>query len=283
MPAQLAGGGYPQVPQTGSPLWFVGTNATGRAYLRLPGLRWGIRTGVRRFVGGLAVGEDDQQPCRVVDGRPHRAAASSKPTGSHRLGSHAVTGAAGLGLGGVRRVAPRIGAKRLNPVGVTHHLPRAGRAPARSVVAAGVVDLDERPSRRTPSTESGTREYTLSCSSSPKTSVRGGEDRARRPVGQHHDERRAPPPACARTSTPRGAHRTAVRRRDNAHLTGQQIAELLQSVAIPVGVGKTMIAEALGLARLSPGACGAVHEDSRMLADLAGGHADRTWAARLRR
>jgi DNA replication protein DnaC len=51
----------------------------------------------------------------------------------------------------------------------------------------------------------------------------------------------------------------------------------------PVGVGKTFIAQAIG-----PRACRHNHnviftKTSRLLADLAGGHADRTWNARLRK
>jgi len=50
----------------------------------------------------------------------------------------------------------------------------------------------------------------------------------------------------------------------------------------PVGVGKTMIAQALG-----HGACRAGHsvsftKTSRLVGDLAGGHADRSWETRLK-
>ncbi len=51
----------------------------------------------------------------------------------------------------------------------------------------------------------------------------------------------------------------------------------------PVGVGKTMIAQALGHAACRRGYTVVFTKTSRLLADLAGGHADRTWAARLRR
>ena len=51
----------------------------------------------------------------------------------------------------------------------------------------------------------------------------------------------------------------------------------------PVGVGKTMIAQALGHAACRRGYTVAFTKTSRLLADLAGGHADRTWATRLRR
>ena len=51
----------------------------------------------------------------------------------------------------------------------------------------------------------------------------------------------------------------------------------------PVGVGKTMIAQALGHAACRRGHTVAFTKTSRLLADLAGGHADRTWANRLRR
>jgi len=51
----------------------------------------------------------------------------------------------------------------------------------------------------------------------------------------------------------------------------------------PVGVGKTHIAQALGHAACRRGHSVIFTKTSRLLADLAGGHADRTWAARLRR
>ena len=51
----------------------------------------------------------------------------------------------------------------------------------------------------------------------------------------------------------------------------------------PVGVGKTMIAQALGHQAARRGYTVAFTKTSRLLADLAGGHADRTWEKRLRR
>jgi len=51
----------------------------------------------------------------------------------------------------------------------------------------------------------------------------------------------------------------------------------------PVGVGKTMIAQALGLQACRRGYSVAFAKTSRLLADLAGGHADRSWDQRLRR
>ena len=51
----------------------------------------------------------------------------------------------------------------------------------------------------------------------------------------------------------------------------------------PVGVGKTMIAQALGHQACRRGYTAAFVKTSRLLADLAGGHADRTWGTRLRR
>jgi DNA replication protein DnaC len=51
----------------------------------------------------------------------------------------------------------------------------------------------------------------------------------------------------------------------------------------PVGVGKTMVAQGLGHAACRRGYSAVFTKTSRLLADLAGGHADRTWAARLRR
>jgi len=51
----------------------------------------------------------------------------------------------------------------------------------------------------------------------------------------------------------------------------------------PVGVGKTMLAQALGHQACRRGYTVAFAKCSRLLADLAGGHADRTWEARLRK
>ncbi len=51
----------------------------------------------------------------------------------------------------------------------------------------------------------------------------------------------------------------------------------------PVGVGKTMLAQALGQLACRRGHTAAFTKTSRLLADLAGGAADRTWDSRLRR
>jgi DNA replication protein DnaC len=50
----------------------------------------------------------------------------------------------------------------------------------------------------------------------------------------------------------------------------------------PVGVGKTMIAQALGHQAARRGHSVLFTKTSRLLADLAGGHADRSWDVRLR-
>lgn len=50
----------------------------------------------------------------------------------------------------------------------------------------------------------------------------------------------------------------------------------------PVGVGKTHIAQGLGHLAIRQGADVRFLKTSRLLADLAGGHADRTWDKRLR-
>lgn len=51
----------------------------------------------------------------------------------------------------------------------------------------------------------------------------------------------------------------------------------------PVGVGKSHIAQALGHAACRHGNSVMFTKTSRLLADLSGGHADRSWEARLRR
>jgi DNA replication protein DnaC len=50
-----------------------------------------------------------------------------------------------------------------------------------------------------------------------------------------------------------------------------------------VGVGKTMLAQSLGQLACRRGHTAAFTKTSRLLADLAGGAADRTWGTRLRR
>ena len=62
-------------------------------------------------------------------------------------------------------------------------------------------------------------------------------------------------------------------------LTTLRFVEAGESVILhgPVGVGKTMIAQALGHAACRRGYTVAFTKTSRLLADLAGGHADRTW------
>jgi len=56
-----------------------------------------------------------------------------------------------------------------------------------------------------------------------------------------------------------------------------------QLPGITVGVGKTMLAQALGQLACRRGHTAAFTKTSRLLADLAGGAADRTWGTRLRR
>lgn len=70
--------------------------------------------------------------------------------------------------------------------------------------------------------------------------------------------------------------------RDLASLRFLQMGE---SVILhgPVGVGKTMLAQALGQLACRRGHTAMFTKTSRLLADLAGGHADRTWTSRLRR
>ena len=68
-------------------------------------------------------------------------------------------------------------------------------------------------------------------------------------------------------------------------LTAQRFVEAGESVILhgPVGVGKSMIAQALGHAACMRGYNVAFTKTSRLLADLAGGHADRSFETRLAR
>jgi DNA replication protein DnaC len=68
-------------------------------------------------------------------------------------------------------------------------------------------------------------------------------------------------------------------------LAAMRFVERGESVILhgPVGVGKTMIAQALGHHACRRGYSVAFTKTSRLLADLAGGHADRTWGPRLKR
>lgn len=74
----------------------------------------------------------------------------------------------------------------------------------------------------------------------------------------------------------------AARIRDLATL---RFLEAGESVVLhgPVGVGKTMVAQALGQLACRRGHNVFFTKTSRLLADLAGGHADRSWESRLRR
>jgi len=64
-----------------------------------------------------------------------------------------------------------------------------------------------------------------------------------------------------------------------------RFVEAGESVIIhgPVGVGKTMTAQALGHQACRRGHSALFTKTSRLLSDLAGGHADRTWEVRLKR
>lgn len=79
----------------------------------------------------------------------------------------------------------------------------------------------------------------------------------------------------------------------NPKIPGPQIRDLVtlrfidagESVVLhgPVGVGKSHVAQGIGHAACRRGYTVAFTKTSRLLGDLAGGHADRTWEARLRR
>lgn len=74
----------------------------------------------------------------------------------------------------------------------------------------------------------------------------------------------------------------AARIRDLATL---RFIDLGESIILhgPVGVGKSHIAQALGHTACRHGHTVVFTKTSRLLADLAGGHADRSWESRLRR
>jgi DNA replication protein DnaC len=74
----------------------------------------------------------------------------------------------------------------------------------------------------------------------------------------------------------------AARIRDLATL---RFLEASESVILhgPVGVGKTMVAQALGHQACRRGYSALFTKTSRLLADLAGGHADHTWETQLKR
>src|SRR4051812_32483232 len=69
---------------------------------------------------------------------------------------------------------------------------------------------------------------------------------------------------------------------DHRDIARQHRTKLLQSVACAVGVGKTHVAQALGHQVARRGGDIRFVKCSRMLADLAGGHADRTIGQRMR-
>ena len=108
-----------------------------------------------------------------------------------------------------------------------------------------------------------------------------GTDGARRAIRQlNHQQQHAVPPLKRprRQQTPE----QRMRLRDNPHIARQDRTQLLQSVAFTVGVGKTHVAHALGHAVARRGGDVRFAKTSRMLSDLAGGHADRSWGQRIR-
>ena len=106
-------------------------------------------------------------------------------------------------------------------------------------------------------------------------------DRSRRTVGQidHQQQHAVPPLERLRRKQPTEQR---VRLGHHPHLTRQDRTQLLQSVAFTVGVGKTHVAQALGHQVARRGGDIRFVKCSRMLADLAGGHADRTIGQRMR-
>ena len=87
---------------------------------------------------------------------------------------------------------------------------------------------------------------------------------------QVHERDRIQRAATQRMTSPRYTYRAR-----------QRPAEMLQSVACLVGVGKSHIAQALAHLAIRSGADARFMKTSRVLAHLAGGRADRTWDKRL--
>ena len=108
-----------------------------------------------------------------------------------------------------------------------------------------------------------------------------GADRARRAIRQVDHQQQHAVPSLKR---PRRQQPTEqwMSHRDNPHIARQYCTQLLQSVAVTVGVGKTHVAQALGHHVARRGGDVRFVKCARMLADLAGGHADRTIGQRMR-
>jgi hypothetical protein len=75
----------------------------------------------------------------------------------------------------------------------------------------------------------------------------------------------------------------------DTHIGGAAGSDIFESAAEsvilsgPVGVGKTHLAQALGHIACRRGHSVTFAKTARLLAELAGGHADRTWEARPRK
>lgn len=95
----------------------------------------------------------------------------------------------------------------------------------------------------------------------------------------------APGPARPRGITGRAALNPKVPAALIRDLATLRFVDAGESVILhgPVGVGKTMVAQALGHQACRRGHTVLFTKTSRLLADLAGGHADRTWQTRLRK
>ena len=106
-------------------------------------------------------------------------------------------------------------------------------------------------------------------------------DRSWRAIRQLHHQH---PHAVPSLKRPRRQQAPEQRMRlgDHPHIARQYSTQLLQSVAFTVGVGKTHVAQALGHHVARRGGDIRFVKCARMLADLAGGHADRTIGQRMR-
>ena len=107
-------------------------------------------------------------------------------------------------------------------------------------------------------------------------------DRSGRAVGQHNDQEQRPVPALE-TSRLQHTPEQRVHRRRHTDLARQHAPEMLQCVAVPVGVGKTFIASALGHAAVRRRYSVVFHRADVMLKRLRASRLDNSHDAEMRK